>query len=161
MPTSVFAAEKGGSHIYRIGRVGYDTGTADSGGVFSAELKTERISPAGEDGLCFFRRVVLRVWHTGAYSLTMTVYVDDVQTKTFNSATGAPTPQTIVLSRVAPTTSPIESVVEASIWAQGTYITVDIVVQSDDITGVFLPETIECHYLPIRASKSRPTAKSS
>lgn len=161
MPAQVFLGESVGSRVYAVGRVGIDSGTADLSGTgaysnpYTGILKTERISPAGEDGLCFFQRVALRIWRTGAFSLTMRVWVDDVQTQVWASD-GSGSPQTIVISRGSPSSSPEEIVVEGAIRARGTYIQVEISVDSASVTGIFLPETLEVHYLPLRATRLDP-----
>ncbi len=85
MPTRVLVAEHAGPRLYSVGRVGYDTIADDTGGQFTATLRTERFSPAGEGGLVYFRRVQLRAWHTGAFLGTMKAYIDGVQTQAYNS----------------------------------------------------------------------------
>ena len=159
MPTPLFVAEANGSRLYKIGRVGFDTGTSDVGGVFTGVLKTEKLSPAGEDGLCYFRRVIVRAWRTGAYTVTLKCWVDGVRTKVYGTD-GAASDQTVTIAGTAPAISPDEAIVEASIAAQGTYLEVELSIASNAITGVFLPESLEVHYLPIRPAKSRPTAES-
>ncbi len=84
MPTRIITGDRSGSRIYTVGRVGYDSIADDAGGTFSANLRTERFSPAGEGGLVMFRRVQARIWHTGAFSGAMRVYVDGVQTQAYN-----------------------------------------------------------------------------
>jgi len=153
MPAPVFAAQKSGSRIYRIGRVGLDTGSSDTGGAYTATLKTDKFSPAGEDGLALFRRVALRSLHTGQYTVTMKVFVDGVQTQVYSG--GVLVNQTVVFVRAAPTISPAESVEEADIVGQGTHIEVELSVLSTDVTGSFLPETLEVHFHPLRPAKSR------
>lgn len=153
MPQPVFAAENAGPYVYRIGRVGLDTGSQDTGGVFTGTLRTDKFSPAGENSLTHFRRVSVRIWHTSFYSFTMTVYVDGVQTQVYSGSTL--TNQSVFFTRGAPTTSPAESVEEADINAHGTSIEVEITVDSDDISGIFLPESIEVHGRVIRPALSR------
>jgi hypothetical protein len=155
MPAQLFIGERGGSRIYKVGRVGIDTGTADDGGVYTGTLKTERFTPAGQDGLCYFRRVALRLWRTSAFALTMKVWVDERRTQVYDT-TGHASDQTITITRGAPTFSPEETVVEASIWARGTSIQVQIEVASDSVTGIFLPEVLEVHYLPLRGVRADP-----
>lgn len=158
MPSPVFVAEAGGSRIYKLGRVGYDTGTQDAGGAYTGTLRTEKISPAGEAALCYFRRVALRLWRTGAYTVTVRVYINGAQTQIYDSA-GVASDQEIVFSDIAPTAHD-EPILEVSLVGQGTYIEVEIEVNSDDVTGVLLFESVEVHYLPIRATKSRSNAES-
>jgi len=153
MPTPVFAAENAGPRVYKVGRVGLDTGSQDTGGVYTATLRTERVSPAGEGGLCYFRRVAIRVWRTGGFTITLKAFVDGVQTRVYSG--GVLVDQVAVITKAAPTTSPIEDVVEMSLAAQGTSIEVEMAVDSDDVTGVFLPELVELHYIPLRKAKGR------
>lgn len=152
-------AEANGSRIYKVGRVGYDSGNVDAGGAYTGNLRTGKISPQGEDGLCLFRRVVMRIWRTGQFTITFTIYVDGVQTQILNSS-GAKVPQTIVITKPAPVLPPEETVVECSISAQGTYIEVEADIVSTSITGTFLPEELECHYIPVRPTKARSNAQS-
>lgn len=153
MPTPVFAAQNAGSRIYRIGRVGIDSGTSDTGGSYVSTLKTEKFSPAGENGLCYFRRAAVRIWHTSNFTVTMRMYVDGVRTKVYSG--GVLVDQTVSITQAAPSTSPTETVVEASLQAQGTYIEVELELTSTNVNGVFLPEHIEIGYLPVKQSKSR------
>src|SRR6267142_728286 len=154
MITPVFAAESGGSRVFKIGRVGLDTGTMDTGGSYSATLKTERISPMGENTLLMFRRVACRVWRTGGFTTIMTVYVDGIQTQIYNSL-GQLVPQSVTFVVPPPVVSPIESWIESSIKAPGTYIEVQLAVRSDQLTAIFLPAEIEVHFYPIRTAKER------
>ncbi len=80
MPTRVFTGDSVGSRIYSIGRIGYDTGTQDDGGVYTGTIRTERFSPAGEGGLVLYRRVQMRAWHTGSFNGTMRAFIDGIQT---------------------------------------------------------------------------------
>lgn len=84
MPTRIITGDYSGGRIYTIGRVGYDSTGDDEGGTFSALLRTERFSPAGEGGLVMFRRVQARIWHTSSFSGKMKVYVNGVQTQAYN-----------------------------------------------------------------------------
>lgn len=84
MPTRIITGDRSGSRVYTIGRVGYDSIGDDVGGTFSALLRTERFSPAGEGGLVVFRRIQARIWHTGAFSGVLKVYVDGAQTQAYN-----------------------------------------------------------------------------
>jgi len=155
MPTRLFVGEATGAKLYKMGRVGWDTGTQDTGAVYTGTLKTEKISPAGEDGLCYFRRVVIRIWRTGSYTCTMKAYVDGAQTTI--PSTGAT--QSVTFVKSAPTSSPDESIIEMDVTGHGTYIEIELTVDSDDITGIWLPETIEVHYRPIRTAKGRSGAE--
>ena len=137
--------------------MGYDSTGDDQGGVFGATLRTERFSPAGEGGLVLFRRIQMRVWHTGSFSGTMKVFIDGVQTRVLDSSS-ALILQSLAFSEDAPTSVGAdggqETIVVMDIGvlpgkddptksrgSSGTYIEVEIAVDSDDVTGVFLPES--------------------
>jgi hypothetical protein len=158
MITPIFACENNGSRLYKIGRVGLDTGAQDTGGVYKSTLKTERISPLGELAVLVFRRVGIRIWRTGSFTFTVTVFVDGAQTTIFD-ANGNKIPQTITFTQPTPTLPPIETMVEASIQAQGTYIEVQMDINSNNITGIFLPAELEVHFYPLRRARER-TAQS-
>ena len=83
MPAPVFVAESGGPRIYKLGRVGLDAGTMDDGGTYTGLLRTERSSPVGEDGLANFRRVAVRIFHTGFFNMTAKIFVDGEQTQIY------------------------------------------------------------------------------
>jgi hypothetical protein len=153
MPTRVLVAENGGNHLYAIGRVGLDTGTADDGGVYTGLLRTERISPAGEGGLVHFRRVLLRVWHSGAFAGTLRAYVDETQTQVYSGPVLVD--QAYAFSHAAPLASPDETLVEMDVNAVGTFIEVELEVDSDAITGVFLPEVIAVGCRILRPGRQR------
>lgn len=159
MITPIFAAEAGGSRIYKIGRVGLDTGTQDTGGVYTGVLRTERINPLGEVALLLFRRAVIRIWRTGGYTISMKIFVDGQQTQVYD-ASGVLQPQSVTFTALPPSVVPVETIVEASINAQGTYAEVEITVDSDDIDGIFLPTELEIHFAPLRRARER-TAQSS
>jgi hypothetical protein len=161
MPNPVFVGASDSGKIYRIGRVGLDTGTEDPDGVFTATLLTEKHSPAGEGGLCLFRRVYVRIHHTGEFIAGLRAYVDGVQTQVYGPhlvgsvvVTGY-YDQVATLIEAAPMISPNEVVKEVAISAQGTSIEVQVDVLSDDITGIFLIENISVGSYVIRESKER------
>jgi hypothetical protein len=171
--TTVLVGEANSPKIYKIGKVGYDSGNVGglsedpNGTQFKGTIKTERLSPAGEDGLCRFRRVVLRALKLGSWKVKFTVWVDDVQTKRFDntvytpdSATFPTVDQIIEISSNTDDTAEGEAIIEADIDAHGTFIQVEVELASTDITGYFLPESIEVHLQAIRQSKSRATAAS-
>lgn len=87
MATRVFAAEGGGSRIYKVSRVGYDSVGDDDGGVYTGTFRTDRHTPpnVGEGALLHLRRVFMRVWHTGSFLGKMKAFVDGVQTQAYNS----------------------------------------------------------------------------
>lgn len=153
MPNPVFVGDLSSGKIYKIGRIGFDTGTVDPAGAFSGTMRTERHSPAGPEGLCLFRRVYVRVHHTGSFVVLVKAFVDNVLTKI---NTGQDQGPTFVIS--APAISPAETILEMAIEAQGTSIEVELSMFSDNITGIFLIEEITVGSLTIRESKSRNAA---
>lgn len=154
MPNPVFISERNGSRIYRVGRVGYDSGDQDTGGSYVGTLKSENQSPLGEQGLCHFRRISMRIRHTGAFTMTLTVYVDGQQTQIYDS-NSVLVDQTISFTQGVPTgVSPAEALLEADISAKGTYIQVRIQVTSTNVTGIFLPESFDVSYRPLREAKT-------
>lgn len=165
--TIVLMGDTTGGRIYKIGKVGYDSGNSATYDPemtpFTGYLKTERVSPAGEDGLMRFRRVVLRALKSGEYTATFKVWVDDERTKVFDNTqiTSPKIDQTIVISN--PTDEELdegEAILEADIDATGTFIQVQVELTSTDIKGYFLPESIEIHGQALRPAKSRATAES-
>jgi len=145
--------------IYKFGRVGFDSGSGDPGANFTATMRTEKISPAGDLGLCQFRRIGFRIYRTGAFTLTVKVYIDGIQTKIFDASSNK-VDQTIVIAKAAPSISPEETLVEADIDGQGSYIEVELTVTSNNITGVFLPEELDIHYRPLRQARQTVAAES-
>jgi hypothetical protein len=150
MPNPVYVGDLSSGKIYKIGRIGFDSGTADPAGAFTGTMRTEKHSPAGPEGLCLFRRVYIRVHHTGGFTIIAKAYVDGVQTK-INLGTN----QTTTFVQAAPATSPAETVLEMAIEAQGTSIEVEMTTLSDTNTGILLIEEITIGHFPIRESKSR------
>lgn len=149
MPVPIFIAAKNDHKLYRIGRVGYDSGDQDPGGAYVATLKSERISPAGDHGYVHFRRIGLRVLHSGTFTITMRVYVDDVQTTIYNASSTA-VAQEIVFTKTAPSSATAEALLEADISAKGTFVQVELEITSTNVSGVFLPEEVELHARAIR-----------
>ncbi|KKL97823.1 hypothetical protein LCGC14_1830570 [marine sediment metagenome] len=173
MPTRIITGDYSGSRIYTIGRVGYDSAGDDEGGVFTASLRSERFSPAGEGGLVTFRRIQARIWHTGAFSGIMKAFIDGVQTQIFSS--GALVDQSVAFSASAPTEvgsdGGAETIIEMDVGvlpdvngnskgSSGTYIEVEISVDSDDVTGIFLPESFWIGHRVIRAGLQRSALSS-
>lgn len=159
MPVPLFVVEATGARLYKMGRVGFDSGSADPGGNFTATMRTEKISPAGELGYCQFRRIGFRVFRTGSFTITVKVFVDGVQTQIYD-ASSVKVNQTIVIAKAAPSISPEETEVEADISANGTYIEVELTVTSNNVSGLFLPEELEVHYRPIRQARATVAAES-
>jgi len=154
--------------------VAWDNITLESvgaGTAYTGIIKSERITPfkeqgSGELGLAHFRRVGLRILHTGSFTITVTVWVDGVQTKYYDDSDSNPdnwawTAQTISFTEAAPTAAhPVEALLEADINAKGTYIEVQISVVSTAVSGVFLPESIEVHARPIKRARALSSAES-
>lgn len=138
--------------VYKFGRVGFDSGQSDPGGAFTATMRTEKISPAGENGKCHFRRVAFRIFRTGSFTISVKVYVDGVQTKVYDSSSNK-VDQVISITKSAPSISPEELLVEGDIDARGTYIEVELTVTSSNIAGLFLPEELNVHFRPMRQAK--------
>jgi len=155
MSTACFAAQNGGSRVYKIGRVGFDAGTEDAGGAYSGKIQSDPLSPDGEGGWTHFRRVQIRVRHTGSFTCTVTLYVDGVQTQIWSS--GAQVDQSVTFVQAAPvfypTDSEAETILEVDCDACGTFIVVELEVDSDDITGVFLVESVRIGRHTIRPGK--------
>lgn len=145
--------------LYKFGRVGFDSGSADPGGNYTATMRTDKISPAGELGYCHFRRIGFRIYRTGAFTMTVVVYVDGVQTTIYDASSNKVN-QSIVITKAAPTNSPEETLVEADIDGKGTYIEVELTVVSNTVTGVYLPEGLEVHYRPMRQARETVAAES-
>lgn len=145
--------------VYKFGRVGFDSGSADPGGNYTATMRTEKIGPAGELGYCHFRRIGFRIYRTGAFTMTVVVYVDGVQTTIYDAASNKVN-QSIVIAKTAPVNSPEETLVEADIDGKGTYIEVELTVVSNSVTGVYLPEELEVHFRPMRQARETVAAES-
>lgn len=154
MPVPLIIIEAVGARVYQFGRVGFDSGTADPGGNFTATMRTEQIAPAGESGLCQFRRVGFRIFRTGSFTMTIKVYVDGVQTKVYD-ANSVLVDQVITISKEAPSNSPETTLVEADIDGRGTYVEVELTVTSNNIVGLYLPEELDIHYRPLQQSSLR------
>jgi len=157
MTTRILVAQNGGSRVFAVGRTGLDSGTQDVGGVYTGLFQTDPLSPDGEGGLSHFRRVLVRVRHTGAFVCKVRLYVDGVQTQVYSA--GALVDQEVTFTQAAPTFYPedaeAETLLEVDCDAQGTFIVVELEVDSDDITGVFLPESVWVGRRTIKAGRQR------
>lgn len=158
MPTPLFIIGAD-PRLYKFGRVGFDSGSSDPGGAFTATMRTEKISPAGEHGFCHFRRIGFRIFRTGGFTMTVRVYVDGVQTKVYD-ANSTKVDQVISIVKTAPSISPEETTVEGDIDAKGTYIEVELTVTSNNIVGLYLPEELNVHYRPLKQSSTQIPAES-
>jgi hypothetical protein len=156
MTTPIYVPELNGSRIYKVGRVGYETGTQDDGGVYTGILRSEKISPQGEAGWCKFRRVILRIRHTSTFVCKVRVYVDGVQTTTYDQTdmlAGTTTLQEVTFTEAAPSSPPDEVILQVDLTAKGTYIEVELECASNNVAGTFLPESLEVHYVPVRRTR--------
>ncbi|KKL11886.1 hypothetical protein LCGC14_2541290 [marine sediment metagenome] len=150
--TQLLIGAADGPTLYRIGQIGLDTGNKDAGtDVYTAILETERQYPAGRDALIHFRRVIVRLARNAVATITMKVFVDEVQTQYYLS--GVLTDQAIVF--VLTGGGEREDVIEADINAVGTSIRVLLEIDSDDLGGILLIEPIEAHGRVVRPAKSR------
>lgn len=151
-----FVGQLDGSRVYRLGVIGTDTGTADpSSGVYQGRIMTERVSPMGEGGLALFRRAIIRVLKSGVFTATFKVYIDDVQTQIFDATSDQSVliPQVVVVTSTASALK--EEIITIDLSQQGTYFQLECTVDSDDLSGVFLIESITAEMYPIRETISR------
>lgn len=137
--------------VFKVGRVGYEQGD-DPGGAYTGRLLSGRISPLGPTGYVKFRRVAIRIRHTSSFTMTLQMYVDGTQTQIYDSSS-ALVDQTVVFVQAAPARSPTETILQCDLTGDGTYIEAEILVDSDDVQGVFLPELVEVHYQPLRKAR--------
>lgn len=147
--SSLYIGERSGARIFRLNRVGYDSAGADLGShVYTATFRSERIAPAGLGALVLFRGVTINLYSSGTYSITVKVYVDDVQTKL-----GDNTAQTIVLASAVAREGKYSP--EAAIEAVGRTIQVEVTVTSSAVTAPFMIESIIATGRVIRGAASR------
>lgn len=150
--TKVFIGDDAGPKVYKVGSIGVDTGSQDAAGdIYTATLKTERFSPAGEGGLNYFRRVSIRLLKSGSATIVGKVFVDDTQTQIYSGSTLTDQSVQFDLSSSALK----EEVIEMDIKAVGTFIQAQLEIDSDDIGGLLLVESIAVHYIPVRSAKTR------
>ena len=147
--SSLYTGERGGPRIFKIGRLGFDQGTSDLGShVYTGTFRSERIAPAGVGSLINFRRVAIHILSSGTYEFTVKVWVDDKRT-----ILGDGTTQTITINGGSGALG--ESTEEVEIEAEGSHIRVEITVDSDKITGLFLIENIQARGRVLRQSSTR------
>ncbi len=146
--SSLYAGEKGGGRIFRIGRLGFDQGSSDLGDVYTGVYRTERVQPAGPGSLVMFRRIAVHLLTSGDYSFTLKVWVDNDRTEL---ATGVEQEFT-----VSGTGGALREVTrEVAIEAEGSHVQVEVSVDSDNVTGLFLIESVTARGRVIRESASR------
>lgn len=145
----LFAGERDGARVFRVGRVGFDTGTSDPGSnVYTGTYRSERMAPAGNGGLVNFRRVAIHLLASGSYTFSVKVWVDDERTELGSGST-----QTVSISGSPGGLSEVTEEVE--IEANGGHIQVEVTVDSDDVSGIFLIEKIEGRGRIIRRGSTR------
>jgi hypothetical protein len=159
MPAPALALEFATKILYKVGRTGFDSGASDAGGVYVARMKTERQAPEGKHGLCQFRRIGLRVTRTAGFTATIKVWVDDKQTKRYDASSAA-VDQTVVVVYGVPTIAPEETIIEVDINAVGTYIAVEMTLNSNEVSGTFMLDELNVHYRPLRKSRQTIAAES-
>jgi len=147
--SSLYAGERGGGRIFRIGRIGFDQGPMDLGAsVYTGTFRTERIAPAGPGALVNFRRVAIHLLSSGSYTFTVKVWIDGDRSKMGDNTT-----QTVIISGGSGALG--ETTEEVEIEGAGSHIQVEIVVDSDDVTGLFLVERIDARGRVLRQSSTR------
>ena len=147
--SALYVGERSGARIFKVGRVGFDTGTADLGShVYTGTFRTERISPAGPGGLVNFRRIAIHLMATGTYTFSVKVWVDGVRT-----ILGDETTQDVTITRAVGGLNEVTEEVEME--ASGSHIQVEITVDSDDVTGLFLIESVSARGRVVRRSATR------
>ena len=149
--SSLYAGEKGGARIMKIGRIGFDevVGGGDLGShVFTGTLRSERVAPAGVGALINFRRVAIHIMSSGTYTFTVKVWIDEGRT-----TLGSGTTQTVSVTggsgELAETTQEIE------IEGTGSHIQIEVTADSDDLKGIFLIESIKAKGRVIRLASGR------
>jgi hypothetical protein len=158
MPAPVFLGFDGSNKLAKVGRVGYDSGNQDTltGTAYTATFRTGRLSPDGQNALHYFRRVALRVWHTGSFTVIITLYVDGQQTtipdssKTPTPADPSPKKPQVVTYEVTAPSAPKESVLLVDCEAVGVTLEVEVQVVSSSVSGAMLLESLLVHYRPLR-----------
>lgn len=147
--SNLYAGERNGPRIFKIGRVGFDQGSADLGShVYTGTYRTERFAPAGVGALINFRRVAIHLLTSGNYTFTVKVWVDNGRTQL-----GDETTQEVVITGSGGALREVTEEIE--IEAEGSHIQVEITVDSDDLTGLFLIEGIRARGRIVRRSSTR------
>jgi hypothetical protein len=168
MPNPLIVAQNSGSYIYRIGRIGLDSGTKDAqdtagagGFAYTATIRTDPQSPLGEGGLARFRRIVLRVLRQGNFTATLKVYVDDVQTQRWDNTVSPSVKVDQTVQFVFTDSAELEeTILEAAIDAVGTHIALELTAVSTDLSGgLFLLEGGEVHALDLARARTDESAE--
>ena len=150
--SSLYAGEKGGARIMKIGRIGFDevVGGGDLGShVFTGTLRSERVAPAGVGALINFRRVAVHIMAYNDYEFTVKVWIDDGRTTRADGTT-----QTVTVSKTGGSEL-VEVTEEIEIEGTGSHIQIEITADSNDLKGVFLIESIKAKGRVIRLASGR------
>lgn len=144
----IYAGEKNGYRVFKFGGLGFATPGDDlEANVYTTTMKTEKIFPAGPGGLVNFRRVAIHFLASGAYQFTVKIWIDGVRT-----TLGDGTVQTVTVSG---TTASGEITKEIEVEGEGSHIQVELTMDSDEMTGVFLLESVMGRGRVIRQSSTR------
>ncbi len=147
--SSLYAGERDGARVFQVGRIGFDTGTADLGlNIYTGTFRSERVAPAGVGSLINFRRVAIHLYTSGTYTFTVRVWVEDTRT-----VDGTTTEQVVTITGGGSTLQEITE--EIKIEANGSHIQVEITIDSDNTTGIFLVEKILARGRIVRRSSGR------
>ena len=148
--SSLYTGERGGARIFKIGRLGFDQGAVGDLGshVYTGTFRSERIAPAGVGGLINFRRVSIHILSSGTYTFGVKIWVDDGRTEL-----GDETTQTVSITGGSGSLSEITE--EVKVEAEGSHIRVEVTVDSDNLTGIFLIEGIQARGRAIRRGETR------
>lgn len=147
--SSLFVGERSGARIFRVGRIGFDSPGDDLGShTYTGTFRTERIFPVGPGGLVNFRRVAIHILASGTYTFTVKVWVDGARTQLADGST-----QTVTVTGGEGALNEITEEVE--IEAEGSHIQVEVTVDSDATSGLFLIEGIDARGRVIRRSETR------
>ncbi len=106
------------------------------------------MQPAGPGCLIMFRRIAIHLLTSGDYEFTVKVWVDNDRTEL-----AAGTEQTFTVTGTGGALREVTK--EVAIEAEGSHVQVEISVDSDDVTGLFLVESISARGRVIRKSASR------
>lgn len=146
--SSLYAGERAGARVFRVGRIGFDQGSTDLGAnVYTGVYRTERFAPAGVGALVNFRRIAIHLLSSGTYEFTVKVWVDNVRTQVDGED------QLVTISGGVGALQEITEEIE--IEAEGSHIQVEITLDSDDVDGIFLIEGIRARGRILRRSSGR------
>lgn len=147
--SSLYAGERDGGRVFQIGRLGFDQGSSDlTTTVYTGTIRSERIAPAGVGGLVNFRRISIHLLVSGSYTFTVKIWVDDGRTQLGTEAT-----QEVTITGTAGGLKEITE--DIKIEANGSHCQVEVTMDSDDITGLFLIEAIRARGRVLRGSSTR------